>query len=239
MAFPKIMGHTQKDLIVKLLLEGRGVRYVAKTLKEMYPDDRKKWVSVPTLQKFRKEHLKLEGDALEEIKMAKRSKERKKDLKKEHTQVKNLPSYRRKLEEVVDQHIDIRSSLVGIHALLESRIEQFFDMAQSGEAARDDEKLLQGHFDRYLAVVEKWAKYVEKLADHRVEHNINLTIVNEQMALLRTAVSNVLGRMDPELAVKFVDELAKEMDSLSYRHDTPSLDDLSDSSHRLAAGVTA
>lgn len=226
MAFPKIMGHKHKDLIVKLLLEGRGVRYVSKTLKEMYPEDKSMHVSVPTLQAFRKEHLKLEGDALEEIKKAKRKKEIDKEKKREHTKVRNLPSYRKKLEEVVDLHVDIKKSLAQIDTLIRARLEDFFDRAQEGTASIKEEQLLQGYFDRYFTLLDKWAKYVDKLADHRVEQNVNITIINEQMALLRSAVHNVIMNMDPEAALRFTTELGKEMEGLSYRHDSPSLEEL-------------
>jgi len=227
MAFPKLLTHPQKDMIVKLLLEGRGVRYVSKTLKEMYPNDKKLQVSVPTLQAFRKEHLKLEGDALEEIKKAKRKTEIDKEKQREHTKVRNLPSYRKKLEEVVDVHVDIKKSLAQIDTLIRARLEDFFDRAQEGTASIKEEQLLQGYFDRYFVMLDKWAKYVDKLVDHRVEQNVNITIINEQMALLRSAVHNVLMNMDSEAAIKFSTELGKEMENLSYRHDSPSLEEIS------------
>lgn len=57
MAFPKIMEHPDKNRIVKWLRDGKGVRWVSKQLKEMYPDDKSKQLSVPTLQDFRKEKI--------------------------------------------------------------------------------------------------------------------------------------------------------------------------------------
>jgi len=240
MAFPKVLTHPNKDMIVKLLTDGKGVRYVSKVLKEMYPEEPSKRISVQTLQAFRKEHLKLEGDVLEDIKKTKRLKERKRESKKEHTLVKHLPSYKRKLEEVADMHLDIRTSLAQVDTLIKARLENFFDMAQAGQATRDDEKLLQGYFDRYFTVIQHWAKYVENMADQRIDHNINVTVVNEQMDMLRTAVVRVLQRMDPQEALKFMEELDKEMNSLSYRPDgAPSLQELSVGALQIASAEDA
>lgn len=216
MVFPKIMTHPQKNLITKLLLDGKGIRHVKKVLQEMYPNDKKLWLSVPTLQAFRKEHLKLEGDALDDLKKAKRLHTNNKALQKEHTQVKNLPTYRQKLEEAVDLHVDIKRGLVNMEKLVTARLEDLFDSAQRGEATIDKEKLLQGYFDRYYIMIDKWAKYVDKVADYKVEANINVTVIQDQMAILRQAVHELLQEMDPDLAIKFLDRLNNKVGDLTY-----------------------
>jgi chorismate mutase len=217
MAFPKIMSHPDKSRIVRWLGEGKGVRRVSKMLREMYPDDRSRWLSVPTLQDFRKKHMKLEGDVLDDIKKAGRQK----DNNKIHTAVRNLPSYKQKLAEIVDLHVDIKKGLVGMEKLVTARLEDLFDAAQRGEATIDKEKLLQGYFDRYFVMIDKWAKYVDKVADFRVEANINVTVIQEQMAILRQTVHELLREMDPELAIGFLDRLNARMRELTYRPATP------------------
>jgi chorismate mutase len=222
MAFPKVMEHPDKNRIIKwLTTEGMGVRKVSKMLREMYPDDKAKQLSVPTLQAFRKEHLKVEGDALEDMKKAARQQTGEKALAKEHTVVRNLPSYKQKLAEIVDLHIDIKRGLVGMEKLITARLEDLFDAAARGEITIDKEKLLQGYFDRYFMMIDKWAKYVDKVADFRVEANINVTVIQDQMAVLRQAVHELLREMDPELAISFLDRLNGRMRDLTYRPNTP------------------
>jgi hypothetical protein len=216
MPFPKIMTHPQKSMIVRLMTEGKGVRMISKLLKQMYPEAPEMHVSVNTLQAFRKEHLKLEGDALEKVKRDQNVLEREKSRKKEHTQVRNLPSYRKKLQETADVHIDIRKSLGELDGLIRERIEDFFDKAQAGTATDTQEKLLQGYFDRYFMLLDKWAKYVDKIADMRIETNVNVTLIQDQMAVLRRAVLKLLNRMDPEKATVFMQELSRELDGLEY-----------------------
>jgi hypothetical protein len=221
MAFPKIMEHPDKNRIVKwMTTDGMGVRKVSKMLREMYPNDKDKQLSVPTLQAFRKEHLKVEGDALDDLKKAARDKTNSKALSKEHTVVKNLPSYKQKMAEIVDLHVDIKRGLVGMEKLITARLEDLFDTAQCGEATIDKEKLLQGYFDRYFMMIDKWAKYIDKVADFRVEANINVTVIQEQMAVLRQAVHELLQEMDPELAIGFLNRLNLRVRDLTYRPTT-------------------
>lgn len=221
MAFPKIMEHPDKSRIVRWMSEGKGVRWISKTLREMYPNDKTKQLSVPTLQDFRKKHMRLDGDALEEVKKASRQKKNEKLLKKEHTAVKNLPTYKEKLAEIVNFHIDIKTSLATMDVLVRSRLEDLFDLAQRGEISVDKEKLLQGYFDRWIVTIEKWAKYVDKVADYRVEANINVTVIQDQMAVLRQTVYELLREMDPELAIGFLDRLNTRVRDLTYGPTAP------------------
>jgi deoxyadenosine/deoxycytidine kinase len=221
MPFPKIMEHPDKNRIVKWLRDGKGVRWVSRQLREMYPDDKSRQLSVPTLQSFRKAHLRLDGDALGDIKKAAREHANEKALSKEHTEVRNLPSYKQKLAEIVDLHIDIKKGLVAMEALITARLEELFDtLHQRREFSIDKEKLLQGYFDRYFIMIDKWAKYVEKVADFRVEANINVTVIQDQMAVMRQAVQELLQEMDPDMAISFLGRLNGKMRQLNYR--TPS-----------------
>jgi hypothetical protein len=220
----KIMNHKHKDMIVKLLLDGRSVRYVSKLLKDMFPNDKNMHVTSQTLQAFRKEQLDIDGDVLKGIKRASKERTDRIDNAKIHNKVKNLPSYREKLEEAAGMHLDVRKSLIQIDALLKERLEQFFNNAQEGNNTREDEKLLQGYFDRYFVMIDKWAKYIDKVADQRIEHNINITVINEQMSLLRSAVVNVLQRLDQSLSTVFIEELDKEMNKLSYGNKTQPIE---------------
>ncbi len=218
----KVVNHKHADMISKLLLEGRSVRYVSKLLKDMFPNDKKLQISAQTLQAFRKEQLDIDGDVLRGIKRASKESVEKKEQKKVHARVSKLPSYKQKLEEAAGMHLDIRRSLLQIDGLLKERLEQFFDKAQDGKTTVDEERLLQGYFDRYFTMIDKWAKYIDKLADQKIEHNININVINEQMSLLRSAVINVIQRLDQSLANVFIEELEKEMSTLSYGN-SPSI----------------
>lgn len=216
-------------MIVKWLGEGKGVRKVAKMLQEMYPDDKSKWLSTPTLQEFRTKHMKLEAEAIAKVKKVTKlveeakteAKAEIKAEKDEHRIIKNLPSYKQKLSEIVDAHVDIKVGLVNMEKLITSRMEDLFDAAQRGAITTEREKVLQGYFDRYFSMIDRWAKYIDRVADVKVETNINVTVVQDQMAMLRQTVYELLQEMDPELAVTFLDRLNNRVRELTYKKSTP------------------
>lgn len=216
MSFKKVLSHPNINMIVKKLSDGAGVRKVAKILQEMYPDDKKKHISPVTLQKFRKQHLKIEGDALEAIKEATKEKKAIEQKEKEHKQVKKLPSYQEKLQEAIDLHIDIRQQLANLHVLISARMEDLFDKLASGDARVDDEHSLQKYFQTYITLIERWAKYIDKVADYTIDTNVNITVIEDQMALMRETVWELLQEMDPAMAVKFLERLDNKMKNTDY-----------------------
>lgn len=222
--FPKVMGHPKKNWIVKMLKGPMGVRKLSETLKEMYPDDKKMWLSPGTLQKFRKEHMSVEGDALKYMKDVAREKKMEKEVKKEHTQVKYLASYKEKVKEAIDLQIDIREQLAKISLIIESRMEDLFDSAQRGEATTNQERNLQGYMNTYISTIEKWAKYIDKISETKVETNINVTVIEDQMAIIREALREVIMEMDSRLAEKFLEKLNKRINELSYNSKAPKFD---------------
>lgn len=201
-----------------MLTQGQGVRKVAKYLKEKYPNDKSLHISVPTLQKFRKEKLNLEGEVLEAIKQKEKEKKEIKEVKKEDTQLKSIPAYKEAIKKAADIHVDIRQELSEMLVLVKSRIESLFDKAENDEATVNDEMFLQKYFPILQASLDKWMKYVEKVADQTIETNINITVIEDQMSLIREAIRETFQDMDPALAVKFLDNLNRKMDTLHYNN---------------------
>jgi hypothetical protein len=219
MSFKKIFAHPDVNLIVKRLSRGDGVRKVANILKEMHPKDRKLHISAPTLQKFRVQHLKIEGEALAAIKQAVKEKAEIKEYKKEHTKVKNLPAYKEKLKEAIDLHIEIRTELQEMFVLLKARFEDLFDKLQTGDASVSDEQSLHKYFQIWITAIEKQAKYIDKVADHTVETtSVNITVIQDQMTVLREAVrETMLEEMTAESQIRFLEKLDNKMRDLNYR----------------------
>lgn len=237
MSFEKIYGHPNKNLIIKLLRKGNGVRAVEKTLKEMHPDDKKLHLSAPTLQKFRKEKLNIEGRVLETIKSsASESKERKQDRI-----LSRVPSFRQATEEAVQIHIDIRKELQELLATVKLRVEDLFDKASEGKLSVNEEANLHKYFASWTTTIQQWAKYIDKIADRTVETNVNITIIEDQMVAIRNAVREVIEEeMDQETAMRFMYKLSQKISELTYRQSnsgSSSIKDLYDGTRMLSEGM--
>lgn len=239
MSFSKVLSHPNKNIIVRMLTRGDGVRKVAQYLKERYPKDKSKQISVPTLQAFRKQKLNIEGEALEVIKVAAREKRQVKNSKHESAQIRKLPAYKEKVKEIINYHVDIQNELKELMILVKARIEDLFDKAMRGEITINEEANLQRYFQIVTTTIERWAKYVEKIADKTVETNVNITVIENQMSLMREAVREVIEEMDPEMAIKFLDKLNNKMTTLSYKHksDSVTFEEIKNDTHMLTTNV--
>jgi hypothetical protein len=238
-SFNKILSHPDKNTIVRMLTGGQGVRKVARYLQEKYPKDKRKHISVPTLQAFRKEKLNLEGEVLETIKISMREKQHIKKSNSESAQIRKLPAYKEKIKEIIDYHVDIQNELKELMILVKARIEDLFNKAVNGEITINEEANLQRYFQIVTTTIERWAKYVEKIADKTVETNVNITVIEDQMSLMREAIRETIEEMDPEMAIKFLDRLNSKITTLSYKHkkDTVTFNEIKDDAHMLTASV--
>jgi len=239
--FQKILTHPAKTKIIRMLTSGMGVREVSKRLREMYPGERKLHLTPTTLQKFRNEKLNLDGEAVSEIKKYKKERKEIREEngreKRQDSELKSLPIYKEKLREAVDLHIDIRQQLANMSVLINARIEDIFDRAQQGDASVNEEQNLQKYFATYITVLEKWAKYIDKIADQTIETNVNITVIEDQMSVIRECIRETLMEVNPELAVKFFSKLEKRLSMLSYRVQNTSFGEIHKDVKVLTASV--
>jgi len=220
--FSKLMEHPDKNMIVRMLKRGDGVRKVARTLREMYPNEKDKHITEPTLQQFRRERLKLDKELLLQIKKNTKEKDKQIAIKKAETKaertLQKMPAFQEAVKEAASIHVDIRKELQQLLVTTKARAEDLFNRAESGQLSVNEEANLHRYFAQWTTVIERWAKYIEKVADKTVETNVNINVIEDQMVVLRTAVKETIEEtMDAETALIFMKKLGQKMDTLSYR----------------------
>jgi hypothetical protein len=219
MPFGKILFHPGRKKIDRMLRGGVSVVEVSQRLREMYPGEKKLHLTPATLQKYRRKYLKVDGAAIRMVREIVKEKKEEKEKKNLINSVSPERSsiYKEKLKEALDVHIDIKQQLGNLSVLINSRIEDIFNRAQSGDASSIEEQNLQKYFQTYITVIERWAKYIDKVADHTVETNVNITVIEDQMAVIRECIRETFNEINPELAIKFFEKLERKMAMLSYR----------------------
>ena len=209
----KILNHPDKELVISKLLEGDSVKEVERWLKEKYPRTRRLHISYMTLQKFRAEHLNIKGEVLDDIKNRRGEIDREASEAEARMIIKASSSYQQKLEEIASSELDVTRRLLEMDSLINSRIEYYYNMLQEGGSLRED-KIFIEYINTMKALMQDWKKYIEGVADKKIEHNINISVVNEQARILKEAVLDVLQELKPELVSVFVDRLDLKMRQL-------------------------
>ncbi len=202
----KVLLHPDKDNIIKRLLDGESLKSVEAWLAKKYPKQKRLQVSWITLQKFRKENLNLHGELLEDIKNAKN--DSLELLVKES--IAKSTHYQDKINEIADEKLDVSQKLKEMDKIVTARLEYYYNTLASAEGGMKEDRMLLEYIREYRSILESWKKFIEGHADKKVEHNINISVVNEQLNVLKSIIFEVLQEMDPMLVTVFVEKLNRK-----------------------------
>ena len=209
----KVLNHPDKEELIRKLLEGDSVKEVEGWLKEKYPRRKRLHVSYMTLQKFRAEHLNLKGDVLDDIKNRRHEIDKESIDAETKMVIHNSSAYQQKIDQIASNKLDVSKRLLEMDSLINSRLEFYYNLLENGGTLKED-KIFIEYINTMKGLMQDWKKYVEGVADKRVEHNININVVNEQARILKETVVDVLSEISPDLITVFVERLEYKTRSL-------------------------
>jgi hypothetical protein len=214
----KILNHPDKEIIIEKLNNGESVRKIEAWLKSKYSSNKKLWLSSVTLQKFRKDNLQLEGKVLKDIQEAGRTQKQIEEEQERQKQLEASDAYNRKINEIVDSKLDVARRILELDKIIETRMEYWFNAVASGEeqASKGDKELRQ-FMDRQMNLLGQYKKFVEGLADKTVDHNVNITVFNDQIVMIQDVIRECIDYFEPEKAMMFLERLNRKISNTSYR----------------------
>ena len=211
----KVLNHPDKDKIISKLIEGESLRDVESWLKKKYPKKKRLHVSYMTLQKFRQEHLNIEGQVLDDIKNKRNDRKREETIAEQKMELEKSNPYQEKINQIVDSEIDVTKRLLEMEALITSRIEFYYNLLQDGGGVKEDKVFLE-YVSMMKTIMQDWKKYIEGFADKTVDHNVNINVAFDQVNILKSTIYEVLEELDPELISIFINKLDSKMRELEY-----------------------
>lgn len=213
----KVLVHPEKEEIIRRLLNGESVKEVEKWLKEKHPRRPRLHVSYMTLQKFRKDYLNLDGEVLDNIKETRKNM----DASSEELEIKAIlatsSAYQDKLNQIVSDKLDANRKILEMSILVSARMEYYFNIISSQEGTKlEKDKMFLELVNAQRGLMQDWKKYVDGVADQKIEHNININVINEQVNVLKSIVFEVLQALDPRLIPAFVEKLNARLEQTQY-----------------------
>lgn len=217
---PKILNHPKIEDITRWLLDGVSVREVESRLNQLFPGPEEAHLrcSFSTIQNFRKEHLQIQDRVLEDIKSV--SQITKDTVKREiiQAEVEATSAYKAKLNEIVDEKLEVTKELTKIFTIMEARIEKIYNAISKNEFIDGKlERLLIAHMEQIQGALEKYSKHTQLGYGNETNINISIDVANEQISLLREIVRETLSDVDPALSVRFMEKLHNRLATLTYR----------------------
>lgn len=218
----KILKHPDKEEIIRKLNNGESVRGVEAWLKDKYPNSKNMWITSVTLQAFRKDKLNLEGKVLKDIQEAKEVEKRHIAAQVQQQQLEATNAYQEKIAEIANTQLDVHTQIAQLNAIVEKRIEHWYNLVASGEAlpAKADAELRK-YIEQQINILHQYKKLVEGMADKTIDYNVNVTVLNDQISLIRDAIRDTIAELGTEKAMIFMDKLNRRLSQTSYRPNGP------------------
>ena len=85
----------------------------------------------------------------------------------------------------------------------------------AGGSTKHDKVFLE-YLNAMRAIMQDWKKYVEGVADTKIEHNISVQVVDSQVKILKEVMLDLIREMEPSLILVFMEKLNKRMQQLNY-----------------------
>jgi len=214
----KISQHPDREEIIRKLTDGESVRTMEAWLKEKYPDKKNLQLSHVSLQNYRKAHLNVHGKVLKDIQEAKAIEDRKIQETMRQRQVESTNAYQDKINSIASEHLDVTKQIIQLNAVVEKRIEYWYNTIESGQelpAKADIE--MRKYIDQQISILQQWKKLVEGMADKTVDYNVNVTVFNDQISIIRDVIRETIADLGPEQGIVFMDKLNKRLGKTFYR----------------------
>lgn len=223
MNFAKVLTHPDRDQIISRLTSGESSRDVSAWLKEKYPypKDTSKHISYNTLNEFRTKHLNIHGAAMTEMRTMV-AEARGEEIDQELSQaVKKNPTYREKVNQVIDTEINWRMKLMQFMSVVETRFEQLFDRTQDNPSAFKADYVMIDWMRTMMEMVEKIRK-IEGAPDQIIQHNVTIQMVEEHSALIQEALRQTFAEIDLETSLILMDKYSENLEKLKNRRENIS-----------------
>lgn len=209
----KILMHPDKEEIIRRLTDGQSLDKIVNWLNRKYVGKRKNLrVSRKTLQGFRKDFLQLEGAALLKLQEKRLKEIAEQDKKRAKTLLNKSPAYQGALAEVTNRIVDKETRLKQIDQILETQIYNMNDLVDGKDLKAH--KVLIEYIKEWRGLVQDWAKLIEGQPDSRVQHDININMVRDEVAVIKNVVISILREIDPVLQELFFDRMDEEFKKL-------------------------
>lgn len=217
----KLLNHPEKDKIIGKLFAGETPRDVAQYLKLKFhgKDEQHLRLSAAYLKDLVEKyfgHYKLLDQIIADEKSGKLNTKLAESLV-------NNKVWQERMQENLDQEIDLKKRIQQMITLIEARAEQVFDKLQENPAMLKGggDYILLKYFDLLINALEKADKIINERPDKLIQADITINMVEQHSAVFQEAIRELLLELDPEISARFMDLLTLKLTRL--RDGTPTI----------------
>ena len=107
--------------------------------------------------------------------------------------------------------------------LIGDRLEHWFNLINSGqELPPKADYELRKYIEQQMLVLTQYRKLVEGMADKRVDYNVNITVMNDQILSIQSVIRElVCEELGPEKAIEFIEKLSNRLTQVEPQKTLP------------------
>jgi len=211
--FRKIFTHPDKDEIISRLISGESTRVVEYWLRNKYPASRLRQISYLTLQRFRKDYLDIEGEALKQLKRERELTRYQHRAEVKLETIQYSEPYKAGLQKYIQESlIDHNSEVKFLLDKCYAGIERLEDLDEK-KGSHLNHAAIAGYLDKLKGIMEFHSKMLaeqEKKATNQVEHDYE--VLNKKVKILMEVIKDIFQETAPELQPIFVSRVKEKMD---------------------------
>ncbi len=216
MDFSSILNHPKRNEIVSKILEGISAKEIANWLKILFNDKEESHLrlSQKIIEQFSKsDFVNYEKHLNNDLAAAQNG-----DAKV-ISSLKNNKTWKQRVDNLLEDKVDIKDRLNKMELLVRDRMEQVFDSIQDNPNATRGDHVLIKYFEHYLKLLETYNKTINLAPDMIIQHNHTVEYIDKRTAFLQDSIYEILEEMDPEFATTFLDKLNEKLATLQYNEE--------------------
>ena len=218
--FSKILNHPDRDQIITKLTSGDSANSVADWLRIKYPENKEFIVSHGLLDAFRRGHLNIHGAVLDELRYKIKQAQEEEANEELQQVIKKNKTYKEKVNEEVDEQLNLHKKLYQILNVVEERFGQLYDKTQLNVNDYRPDKTMQTWLEMMLKLIQEIRK-VEGAPDQVVQHNVTIQAIDEHTTMFQKAFVQTLQELDLDKSSMLIDKFTKNLECL--RIEQPAL----------------
>ena len=217
----KIFAHPDRDIIIKMIGDGKSDREVEQFLKNKYPAAHHEHLRCTsrTVYNFRQEFMsngKLSKVAIAESNVpqwAKRNREITAELSKNS-------AYQEAIAKIAEEELNTKKELIQVMVLLKKRMEVYYNsLSASDKPDEKSERILLEQMKLLLGILQQSEK-ASAAATADTNISVNVSIVKDHASVIRDAIRDTLSEVDPILSIEFMERVNMKMKDLEMSEET-------------------
>jgi len=215
----QVLSHPDSSEVITKLISEISEENIADWLKAKYNGQKQLLISKKNLTVFKDEYLDIYSTIREDLLKTQFNLAVAPDDALE--EVQGNEAYKKKLLDIADKELDIKTIVKRLVVQIQHRSEQVFDDIQRDPRNKKMDRTLVEWFTLLLNTLEKFDLITNGSPEHvTIQNNINIQLVDNHINMIYGVIREILAQLDYETSLLFTELFTKRLSELKAETNT-------------------